>query len=175
MYKKFKALLAQYHKGTATPTEEAVVDQFFNALQVGGITEAEVKRNKALYKRLHQSISSKTKPSIFKTHIVRYTALAACLAGVGLLYFFFAVKADPQWVTQYAKKGEQLVFQLSDSTVVYLSGGSSIQYPTHFDVQGRIVHLQGEAFFEVKRTHPQQSFRVESRIYRYKCWAQSSM
>ncbi|QQU04293.1 FecR family protein [Myroides odoratus] len=162
MYKKFKALLAQYYKGTATSTEEAVVDQFFNALQVGGITEAEVKRNTALHHRLHQSISSKTKPSIFKTHVVRYTALAACLAGVGLLYFFLAVKVDPQWVTQYAKKGEQLVFQLSDSTVVYLSGGSSIQYPTHFDAQERIVHLQGEAFFEVKRTHPQQSFRVES-------------
>lgn len=162
MYKKFKALLAKYNKGTASVPEQAVINQFFNSLQVGGITAEEVKRDKALYHRLHRTISSKTKPSIFQTHFLRYTSFAACLASVGVLYFFLFVKADPQWITQQAQKGEQLVFHLSDSTLVYLSGGSSIQYPTQFEEDQRLVYLQGEAFFEVKRTHPQQPFRVES-------------
>ncbi|WP_158962767.1 FecR family protein [Myroides fluvii] len=162
MYKKFKSLLAKYSKGTASVTEQAVVNQFFNTLQTGGITAEEVKRDKALYHRLHHTISSKTKPSLFQSYLLRYTALAACLASVGVLYFFLVLKTDARWITQQAQKGEQLVFHLSDSTLVYLSGGSSIQYPAQFDEDQRIVHLQGEAFFEVKRTHPQQPFRVES-------------
>ncbi len=162
MYKKFKALLLKYHQGTASSTEEAVVDQFFNAMQVGGITATEVKRNSVLYHRLHHAITSETHPSYFKTRVMRYIPYAACLMGMGLLYFFLFAQAEPKWVTQYAQKGEQLVFYLSDSTLVYLSGGSSVQYPTHFDETQRIVHLQGEAFFEVKRTNPQQPFNVTS-------------
>ncbi|MBB1150221.1 FecR domain-containing protein [Myroides sp. NP-2] len=162
MYKKFKTLLLKYHKGTASSTEETIVDQFFNALQVGGVTAEETRRDRSLYLRLHRALPHQTKPAIFRTAVLRYTALAACLAGVGLLYFFVFAHPEPQWITKSAQKGEQIVFHLSDSTLVYLSGGSSLQYPAQFEENQRIVQLNGEAFFEVKRTHFKQSFQVKS-------------
>ena len=162
MYKKFKTLLTKYNTGTATPTEQAVVNRFFDALQVNGLTASEVKNDKALHQRLHHSISTKTTTTKIKTSVLRYTALAASLVSIGVLYFFFFAKTESQWMTQQAQKGEQLVFYLSDSTRVYLSGGSTLHFPSQFDEKQRIVHLEGEAFFEVKRTQYQHPFRVES-------------
>lgn len=162
MYKKFKTLLVKYHKGTSTSTEKSVVNQFFDALQVGGITSEEVYLDKALHQRLYRKVVPKKTLPFFKLSFLRYTAIAASFACVGLLYFFFLMKSEAPFITQQAKKGEQLVFYLSDSTLVYLSGGSSMQYPIHFDDKQRVVQLQGEAFFEVKRTNPHQPFLVQS-------------
>jgi len=40
---------------------------------------------------------------------------------------------------------------LSDGTKVWLNAGSRILYPSFFSKQNRSVHLEGEAFFEVKK------------------------
>ncbi len=46
--------------------------------------------------------------------------------------------------------------ELSDGTVVYLNGNSSLDYPTEFSGEMRSVKLNGEAFFDVKpdKQHP---------------------
>ncbi|KIO76146.1 hypothetical protein TH53_16680 [Pedobacter lusitanus] len=46
--------------------------------------------------------------------------------------------------------GQQSSFILPDSSIVYLNAGSRLQYPKHFTPAKRLVHLEGEAFFEVK-------------------------
>ncbi|MDA3906895.1 MAG: FecR domain-containing protein [Bacteroidales bacterium] len=46
--------------------------------------------------------------------------------------------------------------ELSDGTVVYLNGNSSLDYPTEFSGESRLVKLIGEAYFDVKpnKDHP---------------------
>jgi ferric-dicitrate binding protein FerR (iron transport regulator) len=40
-------------------------------------------------------------------------------------------------------------FVLPDGTKVYVNGGTSISYPTHFTGNERLVDIEGEAYFEV--------------------------
>src|SRR5690606_30886186 len=47
--------------------------------------------------------------------------------------------------------GEKLNIKLPDGTLVWLNAGSELQYPEEFDSLARIVHVKGEAFFEVER------------------------
>ncbi|MEX2592464.1 MAG: FecR domain-containing protein [Anditalea sp.] len=47
--------------------------------------------------------------------------------------------------------GEKLNFKLPDGTLVWLNAGSELKYPEEFDAAARIVHLKGEAFFEVEK------------------------
>ncbi|MGG5506142.1 MULTISPECIES: FecR family protein [unclassified Myroides] len=155
MYKKFKTLLQKYHKGTATSAEEAVVNRFFDALQTGGLTAEEVKRNRQLYARLQHKVASKRTTSFFTTSLFRYTSLAASIVGVAVLYFFLTSSPEVQQLVQEAKKGERLVFYLSDSTLVYLNSNSSLHYPNQFTSDSREVILEGEAYFDVYRKEDQ--------------------
>jgi transmembrane sensor len=47
-------------------------------------------------------------------------------------------------------KGRKSIVQLPDGSVVRLNSESRITYPEHFSNHERVVHLVGEAFFEVK-------------------------
>lgn len=57
--------------------------------------------------------------------------------------------------------GEKLNFKLPDGTTVWLNAGGELQYPEKFDSLARIVHLKGEAFFEVEN-RPNWPFKVIS-------------
>lgn len=52
-------------------------------------------------------------------------------------------------ITKSTAYGERLNLKLSDGSQVWLNGGSELRYPEKFDSLGRVVHLTGEAFFEV--------------------------
>lgn len=49
---------------------------------------------------------------------------------------------------------------LADGTLVWLNAGSSLTYPTRFTGNERLVHLTGEAFFEVAKTGA--AFKVQT-------------
>ncbi len=155
MYKKFKLLLKKYYKRTATTTEDAIVNRFFDALQVGGLTEIEVQHNRQLYLRLQHKILSKTSASFVKYKIFKYGSIAASIFGVGILYFILFTTTEVQYVVHEAKKGEQLVFYLKDSTLVYLNSNSTLRFPSNFKSDTREVILDGEAYFNVSRKEDQ--------------------
>jgi len=46
--------------------------------------------------------------------------------------------------------GEKLNFKMPDGSLVWLNAGSELQYPESFDSLERVVHLKGEAYFEVQ-------------------------
>jgi ferric-dicitrate binding protein FerR (iron transport regulator) len=56
-----------------------------------------------------------------------------------------------RWLTCRTAAGESKLVVLPDSSVVFLSGGSTLRYPRHWHNQGhREVWLQGDAFFHVR-------------------------
>ena len=52
--------------------------------------------------------------------------------------------------------GQRVTLTLSDNTKVWLNSGSTLSYPTKFDVKKRTVLLNGEGYFEVanQKEHP---------------------
>lgn len=57
-------------------------------------------------------------------------------------------------------KGGQYQINLPDGTKVWLNAASSLRYPTTFRGENREVSLTGEAYFEVAKANPAQSFKV---------------
>src|SRR5690606_36569752 len=57
---------------------------------------------------------------------------------------------------------------LADGTVVWLNAGSTLKYPSYFGKGDRVVELEGEAYFDVKRIQTEnptahfQPFKVVS-------------
>jgi len=72
-----------------------------------------------------------------------------------------AVKPELVWVTKENPWGQRSIVYLSDGTQVHLNAGSRITYLEDFSATERLVQLQGEAFFEVKKDVA-RPFRVVS-------------
>jgi ferric-dicitrate binding protein FerR (iron transport regulator) len=105
--------------------------------------------------------------------IWRYSAVSsfALLFILSILFFSNRVLFKNKVVnleiqTSYGQKTKTI---LPDKSVVYLYGGSSIQYPSAFRGDERIVQLRGEAYFEVEKDtkHP---FIVETGILNVKVY-----
>ena len=57
--------------------------------------------------------------------------------------------------------GSHTLLTLTDGTTVWLNAGSKLKYPDKFDKESRVVYLEGEAYFHVKK-NPEQPFIVET-------------
>lgn len=57
-------------------------------------------------------------------------------------------------------EGEKAHILLADSTCVFMNSGSTMEYPTDYNIKERKVKLSGEAFFDV-RTNPGKPFVVQ--------------
>ncbi|WP_186756931.1 FecR family protein [Echinicola salinicaeni] len=68
---------------------------------------------------------------------------------------------DDSLVTKQTKLGQKLKIVLSDGSSVHLNAGSKISFPKKFSGDMRVVHLEGEAFFDVYRD-PEHPFVVQS-------------
>ncbi len=56
------------------------------------------------------------------------------------------------WSSKTTTDGQKVKIRLSDSSIIYLAGGSTLRWPDQFEKgKKREVILTGEAFFEVKR------------------------
>lgn len=56
---------------------------------------------------------------------------------------------DTKYLQVYAPRGSQFEIILSDGSKVWLNADSKLRYPMKFSGNKRIVHLEGEAYFEV--------------------------
>lgn len=93
--------------------------------------------------------------------------IAASIALLVILSFgalFFTGQFDSGQLVMLERSnpyGQKSIFQLSDGTIVKLNAGSKLRYPEKFSDSTRIVHLQGEAFFEVTK-NPDKPFIVST-------------
>ena len=134
-------------------------------------------KNDVLSKILRQSeVKIETNPALFSRtksrDLIPLMKAAAILVGILVLSVLAyqprnfeqkpQVETPVPWVTKSAAAGEKLSFRLPDQTIVWLNSESSLEFPSTFDSNVRLVRLKGEGFFEVAENanHP---FVVESR------------
>ncbi len=81
----------------------------------------------------------------------KYVRVAASIIFVlGISYF-----ARQRWSgaeeVRLATTDQKAMYYLPDSSQVWLNQGSSLRYSADFNRDNRVVHLEGEAFFDVKK------------------------
>ncbi|MDR0228450.1 MAG: FecR domain-containing protein [Flavobacteriaceae bacterium] len=164
MIKQFKRILSKYAEGDNTKEEESLVNQYFDKMQVGGIQPIEV--NETIGERIKKKIYHEIKPTNKIPFAIYYKIAAVVAIVLSLSYFLIPSSKEVEYIEQFAAKGQQLQFYLSDSTYVHLNSNSKLIYPKRFDGTSREVQLIGEAFFEVKHTSTHTPFIVKStRLY----------
>ncbi len=71
--------------------------------------------------------------------------------------------ANSQPYTLTTPKGGTYQVTLPDGSEVWLNAASTLTYPSRFDEAERVVYLEGEAYFEVRRSGAQTQERTNSR------------
>ena len=98
--------------------------------------------------------------------ILRYAASILLLIGLSYAIYLYATHQEPAKMIVVAVKGNEPVreIRLDDSTRVWLSAGSQIEYPEKFDKEDRKVSIEGDAYFEVT-TDVNRPFWVSTEMY----------
>lgn len=181
--KEYKAKFRKYQSGKASPSEindlllgmkeddfEKWLDDEWNMAE--GSMEAET--TERIFSNIQQKVAEQKSQNsrkariiqIFQSSISRAAAVILLLIIAGIGYWHFDSSAEPQWVKVVAN---DCVMQLTlpDSSKVWLSKNSTLQYPENFADGSRDVKLSGEAYFEVEHDtgHP---FIVNSKRIRIK-------
>lgn len=72
-----------------------------------------------------------------------------------------AASAEPRQQTLRTPRGKDFRLVLADGTTVWLNAESTLEYPSHFDGEERVVRLTGEAYFRVA-PDPEHPFIVQT-------------
>lgn len=101
----------------------------------------------------YESISP-VKPNLI-LQILRYAAVL--FIGFGISYFFFSRKHNnpQQYISAFQQitvpYGSKSTVILPDGSTVILNSGSKLKYPNNFGNDSRMVTLEGEGYFDVKK------------------------
>ena len=98
-------------------------------------------------------------PKKRRKNLIAVAATIAVLLSIGIWLHFSAPTALEQLATNY---GEVETHILPDGTKVILNANSTISYQTFSTGKPRVVHLKGEAFFEVKKQSEKEAFLVKT-------------
>ena len=157
-----RRLLDKYEKGTCTPQETKLLEEFLSSFQSEEVVELNhiFQEDKKLEMKIFTNIQHNiSKPQPGQASIaslgLKWTGIAAIfLMIVGLTYILLQQLNTPtkiQTITHNTKAGQRLKLHLSDGTRVVLNAESKISYPETFKGDVREVILEGEAYFDVAR------------------------
>lgn len=153
-------LLEKHRLGTCTQAEEAMLQAWFEQVPViEELTFASEEEKEQIKGEIRSAIKATinnpapavTKPFLSRKRwwTVSAAAAVAILLSVFALYTFFE-KGESRMLAVTAPEGiNKLPVTLPDSSVVWLSGGSTLQYPEKFEPGFRKVILDGVAYFSV--------------------------
>jgi len=97
--------------------------------------------------------------SLFSESFLYKTAAVFFVVTIGLVYLTFVLLSGKTIVKETASNVN--VFYLPDSSIVWLNEDSKLSYPEVFEGVSRVVYLEGEAFFDVRR-NPSQPFIIHA-------------
>ena len=166
-FDRFRHLLGKYLNNDASKTERMVVDQWYDALDDGSrptpLWKSDSDKRAAKDKieaRLTQRIQGRKRRT---SPFIRIAAMLIATLSVSLLIFRISRDTghlttdsnvpSPEEPTIVATgTGEVKHVILPDSSEVWLNANSSLDIPTAFNQENRVVTLQGEGFFEVRKS-----------------------
>jgi transmembrane sensor len=169
---KFMALLEKYNNGLISPKEKLLLDEWFDVLgeqeiNGGTLTEAEKLSLKGRLQRYRndeqngipvRSLQGSSWGTVYKI-----AASLLLVAITSYLIWQFSGRTVPTSATmvEVASQGNVKKVMLSDGSIIWLKGNSSITYPEKFEGDTREVSLTGEALFEVEKD-PAHPFIIQS-------------
>jgi ferric-dicitrate binding protein FerR (iron transport regulator) len=120
---------------------DALLDAAARADEKYGATVSDSETTAAFQQVSQQAgLSSQSQTSIWK-----YAAAVVLIGAISIGYLMI-----PNQIS--VPRGETQTITLSDQTTITLNSGSTLSYPRWFNIWGRTVSLDGEAFFEVTQT-----------------------
>ncbi len=96
--------------------------------------------------------------------ITRVAAVLVIGLAIGLIYTNLSNKGQDsqRLITTNAQKLSKRALELADGSKVWLNAGSRLHYPEKFSQNQRLVRLEGEGFFEIKRDES-RPFKVQTK------------
>ncbi len=80
-----------------------------------------------------------------------FRVAAVLVVGLFLAYFLIGGLRGEQMLVMQTAANETKEFYLPDSSSVVLNGSSKLSYAKDYNATNRVVHLEGEAFFDVRK------------------------
>lgn len=93
--------------------------------------------------------------------ILRIAAVFAIAFGLSYALMHTLQKENIEMQTVYVPAGQRTQVTLSDGTMVWVNGKSTLTFPSQFSSQTRNVELDGEAYFDVRK-NPEKQFIVST-------------
>lgn len=175
-----KAHLYNYFSGAMTEGEKedlfrrmesdaAMKDEFAalqNAMALSGLTEKEGDEQLAAARLRQLKQTALRRRNLRLSWVVmKYAAAVFLLLGTWFLsqkHTLDTYRDEYTWVE--APKGQRVYVTLADGTAVWLNPCTRLKVPNIFDGKQRVVELEGEGFFKVKK-NPDAPFTVRTSKY----------
>lgn len=113
-----------------------------------------------VWEKIQTSIQCTIKqvPLYTRSFLIRVSSIAAMIAVVagaalGILFFQAEEDVTNNCYVVLAPSGQKSQLILPDGTLVWLNSDSRLTYGSMYNTSGRIVTLEGEAFFDVKQNN----------------------
>lgn len=153
-----RKLLDRYARGECSEAERREVEQWLHGedeLPAG--SPQPVHRGEEIWRQLEVRTSLSRRPR--KLYTILGTAAAVLFVLFTSIYLFRKPASEAKWIVVDNPSGKQLTLTLPDSSVIHLTGGSSIAYPERF--RREIRFIKGEAYFSV-HGNPERPFLVNT-------------
>jgi transmembrane sensor len=113
--------------------------------------------------KVKAQISGKVRPLYDVKIYMKVAAVLVMMVGIG--YMMKTIWLDKETITQLSSGDEKKEFYLPDSSKVWLNKNTKLFYSDKYNKSERVVELEGEAFFEVKKDK-EKPFIVNGRLSR---------
>jgi transmembrane sensor len=160
-----RSLLEKYRMGTCSQEEKALLESWYlEEIKKQNIQTDQMDFDQigsqlwdSVKDRLAKENSSFRRPATTTLHWFRIAAIFLLLVGIALFVLHLTTNTEKPATMLIGKSGGKTTkIILSDGSIIWLKGKSSLHYPSRFTDDQRIVTLEGEALFEIARdsAHP---------------------
>lgn len=150
-----REILFKYFRGDASTEEEQQIQAWLESNEDNFSLFMEERNAYDILLMANDSNVLERKSRILKiSPLFKNIAASICLFMLGgiVYYFIDGNKENTNMNVVRVPKGQYVELLLADSTKVWLNSNSLFKYPSDFsDENSRIVYLEGEGFFEVKK------------------------
>lgn len=157
-----KEILQNYIEGNATNDEIELVVEWLDSSEdnVQELIKLRKLNNISLFNEPVKEVKKRNKP--YKKYLIEFAKVAAVFMIFLIGNYFLNNNQESNSQTLTIPSGQRAELLLPDSSIVWVNALSKITYSSDFGKNNRIVELDGEAFFKVKKD-PKLTFVVKTK------------